>query len=331
MSDTDQTLEQLLSKASKRPKPTRAHVAEAREAVRAEWQSATREQHSRRTFMRMALAATVVIGVFVAFVSFRTVDGEIVKVAEIQKSFGAIYVLGDRSELTPAIDLATLHSGQTIVTGDDAGIALAWNSGGSLRLDANTQVEFRDARTVYLRSGRLYFDSTPNLLIEEHAAVAVESFRIETEIGVVSHVGTQFMTSVDDDSLVTTVREGRVVIDGELFSHTAEAGKQVVYKGQHRPVELSFPKYGAAWHWVGQVSPAVSMGDQSADKFLGWVSRELGMTFQYADDDVASLAREAILRGPVDTNPGEALRQKMHTAALSWEIVEGVIYVRNSD
>ena len=51
------------------------------------------------------------------------------------------------------------------MTGDDAGIALAWAGGGSVRLDRDSAVEFRDDNTVFLRSGQIYFDSTPSTLV----------------------------------------------------------------------------------------------------------------------------------------------------------------------
>ena len=79
-------------------------------------------------------AATILIGIFSVFNAFRTPQIETVKVATIQKSFGSIYMVGESSELAEIPNLFDLSSGQTVFTGDDAGIALAWNNGGSLRI-----------------------------------------------------------------------------------------------------------------------------------------------------------------------------------------------------
>jgi len=331
MNDNEKTLEQLLSNASPRPVPDPADAAAAREVVRREWQAVSGKHQSRRRMLRFAAAAAVLIGLFSMFNGFRATEPELTRVASIQKSFGSIYVLGDQSELTRADGLAAIHLGQVIVTGDDAGIALAWANGGSVRLDRNTEVEFRDNNKVYLRSGRIYFDSVPSELIAGVSAGSKGSFEIETDHGVVSHTGTQFMTHVLADELRVSVREGRVDIAGQYYPHAAERGEQVLFSGRQRPVVLSIPEYGATWDWISQTSPPVDVDGRSVHVFLDWVGRELGMSIEYGSDDVEQIARQAILEGQVGAEPKEALRLRMMTAALDWRFEEGVIYVNRSN
>ena len=331
MSDIDKSLEQLLSKATRRAVPNPEDTAAAREAVRLEWQAVSGKHRSRRKTLRFAVAATVLISLFSLFNVFRAPDAELVIVASIQKSFGSIYLLSDQSQLTRADNLTSIHAGQVIVTGDEAGIALAWAGGGSVRLDKGTEVEFRDGNIVYLRSGRIYFDSMPSGLVAGTSVGGEGSFEIETDYGVISHIGTQFMTHVDGKELRVSVREGRVGIAGRYYPHTAERGEQVLISGRQRPVVLSIPEYGAAWDWIGQTSPSVDVDGKSVYVFLSWVSRELGMSIEYGNDVVEQIARRAILEGQVDTEPGEALRLRMMTAALEWQYQEGVIYVSNSN
>lgn len=331
MSDMDQSLEQLLSKASPRPLPDSAATEATKEAVRAEWQAVSGKHRARRNALHFALAASILISVFALFNTLRVPGAEAVQVASIQKSFGSIYVLGEKAELTRADSLSAIHEGQTIVTGGDAGIALAWGAGGSVRLDENTEVEFTDNNSVYLRSGRVYFDSMPSTLIAGINGGDVESFKIDTEFGVVSHIGTQFMTEVASDELRVSVREGQVAVAGRYYPWTASRGEQVLFAGRQRPVVLSIPEYGDAWAWIGRTSPTVDVDGQSVHAFLGWVGREMGMSIQYGSDDVEQLARGAILEGRVDSEPREALRLRMLTAALDWRYDEGVIYVSHSN
>lgn len=331
MSDFDESLEQLLSKASPRPLPDQAAAAVVRETVRAEWRAVTGKHRSRKRIVNFALAATVLIGVFSIFNSFRSVDLELTRVASIQKSFGSIYVLGEQAELTRADDLAAIHVGQTIVTGDDAGMALAWGNGGSVRLDKNTEVEFRNGASVYLQSGRIYYDSIPSDLFAGIDAGDIDSFKIETDFGVVSHVGTQFMTEIGSDELRVSVREGKVDVAGRYYPHSASRGEQVLFAGRQRPVVFSIPEYGDAWEWIVRTSPPVDVDGQSVHAFLDWVSRELGMGVSYRDDAVETIANRAILEGHIDTGPAEALRIRMLTAALNYRITEGVIYVSDSN
>ncbi len=332
MSDIDESLEQLLSKASPRPVPDSADAATAREAVRMEWLAVSGRNRSRKRMINFAVAATVLISAFSLFNVFRMPDVDIVRVASIQKSIGSIYLLGDQSELIRADDLATIHAGQIIVTGDDAGIALAWGNGGSVRLDSNTVVEFRNDSTVFLRSGQIYFDSMPAGLVTDLVVSDVGSFEIETDYGVVSHVGTQFMTQVESGELRVSVREGQVDVAGQYYPHLVSQGEQVLFSGQRRPAVFSINAYGDAWDWVGRTAPMVDVEGKSVHAFLSWVGRELGMTVEYEDDKVEQVAHQAILKDRIDTQqPAEALRLRMLTAALDWQFVEGVIYVSNSN
>ncbi len=331
MSDNDESLEQLLSNASPRPVPGQADAALAREAVRAEWHVVSGKRRSRKRLVRFATAATILIGAVSLFSLFRAPAPDVVKVASIQKSVGSIYVLGERSELTLAENLAAIYSGQTIVTGADGRMALSWGNGASVRLDNATELVFVDGDAVQLRSGRLYFDSMPADLTAGVGTGAIETFQVETEFGIVSHVGTQFMMEVAADELRVSVREGRVDIAGEYYPHTAVRGEQVVFSGRQRPVVLSVSEYGDTWDWVSQTSPEIDVDGKSVDAFLTWASRELGMRVEYADTAVQESARQAMLEGRVDTEPAEAIRLRMLTAAMDWRVHEGVIYVSNSE
>ena len=202
---TDEALEELLKHASPRPMPSRSDEAAVRRALRAEWRAVSGRHRSRRRIVSFAMAATVLIGLFAVFGLFRLPVVDAIQVATIEKSFGAIYLLGESSELRETPALSSVLSGQTIVTGDDAGIALAWGHGGSLRLDANTRLRFLDGESVYLEAGRVYFDSTPSALIAGIMAGVAADFLVTTDYGEVSHIGTQFMTRVDDRNLSVSV------------------------------------------------------------------------------------------------------------------------------
>jgi FecR protein len=331
MSDFDESLRQLLSNASPRPVPSKADESVAREALRAEWCAVSGKHRSGKRLVRYAMAATILIGVFSLFNVFRVPSVEIVRVASIQKSFGSIYVLGEQSELTLANNLNAIYSGQIIVTGNDAGMALSWGEGASVRLDRDTKVEFSDGDTVYLWSGQIYIDSVPSGFIAGNSTGAVNSIQIETEHGVVSHVGTQFMTQVNSIGLTVSVREGQVDIAGQYYPYAATRGEQVAFSGRQRPVVLSIPEYGDMWDWVSHASPTIDADGKSVHAFLTWVGRELGMSIKYANGAVEAVAREALLEGDVDKDPAEALRLRMLTTALDWSYVEGVIYVSNGD
>ncbi len=333
MSDTGNSLEQLLSKAKPRPVPDEASTAVAREALRAEWRGVTGRHRTRRRILRLAVAASVLVAVFSLFNTLRVPAVDRVQVAAIQKSFGSIYFVSEQSIVTPHDSQQNIHLGEAISTGDDAGIALAWLNGGSLRLDENTTVEFRDANSVYLREGQVYFDSTPSKLIAGAQSADPGSFVVETAYGRVTHVGTQFVTGVDDKMLKVSVREGSVDIDGQYYQRTAERGQQIQFTGRQQPQVLSFDEYGEAWNWVAERSPAVDVDGRTLPEFLNWVSRELGREIVYSDDarKIAMDPDTNKLVGSVLDEPTEALRMRMLTMGLDAQFDEGVInvYIRN--
>ncbi|MDH3352772.1 MAG: FecR family protein [Gammaproteobacteria bacterium] len=323
---SDEALEQLLKRATPRPVPLPADEATVRRAVRAEWRNVSSRHQSRRRVVSFAIAATVLISVFAVFNLFRMPIVEAVQVASIEKSFGSVYLLGESSELRETRDLSNVVSGQTIVTGSRAGLGLAWGNGGSMRMDENTRVEFVNDETVYLKSGRIYFDSSPPALIAGISAGDIAEFVVQTDLGEVAHIGTQFMTGVNAGTLTVSVREGQVAIEGEYHSQVASSGEQLILSGRQRPAVLSISRSGESWEWVSRTSPSANVDGKSLHEFLLWACRELGLEIQW-QGQAEEVARHAILRGRIDTEPAEALRQRLATAALEWHIDEGVIYV----
>ena len=324
----DDVLEQLLKKAAPRPVPSQEDTAIARQTVRAEWQSLTHRRKNRRRVLAFAMAASVLLGVFAVFNTLQAPTLEAVRVASIDKSFGSIYLLGESSELKESSDLRNVLSGQTIVTGSDAAMALAWGNGGSLRVAGNTRVEFTSADSITLKSGRVYFDSRPAALAGDNHTVVAGTFEIRSEHGVVTHIGTQFMAGVEPESLTVSVREGEVAIDGEFYSYQAAPGEQVKLTGRQRPHVLSISRYGDYWDWVALTSPPVNVDGRSLHEFLTWACREMGLELQYQGQAERVARQDAILRGTIDTAPADALRLRLASAALAWRIDDnGVIHV----
>lgn len=325
---SDEALEELLSHASPRAVPSEADESAVRAAVRAEWQAMSGRRQSRRRVAGFAIAASVLIAVFSTFSLIRMPVVDVVQVATIEKSFGSIYLLGE-TELRKTAALSNVLSGQTIVTGDEAGMALAWGNGGSLRIDANTRVRFVDNASVFLESGRVYFDSTPSTLLNGIGGGAAPDFLVVTDYGKVSHVGTQFMTHIDDGDLIVSVREGQVEVDGQYQEYTASSGEQVTMSGRGQPTVLSLSGTAEDWEWVRQTSPVADMQGKLLHEFLLWACRETGLDLRY-EGAAAQIARleTSRLEGVIDdTDPLTALRAHVESVGLEWAIVDGAVYV----
>ena len=318
-------LDELLRHSSPRPAPAADKTASARSELRREWQELTGRRRVRRRVRTFAIAASLLLGLVVAVLSWRPPGTEFVPVAALDKTFGTVYLLGENSELRPTDTLATLYSGQAIVTGNDSGLSVAWGSGGSIRIDENTRIRFTDAETAFLEEGRVYFDSVYGLNAVTDGGSA-PAFTLETQQGAVTHLGTQYMAEIDGDSLVVSVREGEVLIRGRLHEQRVDTGQQATLAGSQRPSVLSISRSGEQWGWVARTMPVADVDGRTLFEFLGWVSRELGLDLRF-EGEAEAVARGAVLRGTVDTLPADALRLRLATAALHWRIEEGVIHI----
>jgi hypothetical protein len=342
----DDGVEALLQQVAPRLAPPIIDERRVREAVRAEWQSVTGRRIVRRRIGHFAIAATVLLALAATFNTFRVVGVAPQQVATISKSHGPIYLLGEQSELHQLLDLTSISAGETIITGGDAGIGLEWHDGGSLRIDANTRVEFQSPNLVYLQSGRIYFDSQMTPLIASTSENLREPFHkapesphsgpaleFETVHGTVTHLGTRYMTYSDEDTLSVSVRDGKVVVDGQHFDGTAVAGQQLTISGTGRPALANIPGYGGAWEWIEAIAPATQLDGKTVHEFLRWVSYETGLELRFESSLAEQVANAELLRGTVEAEPMNALRVWMMGVDLDWHVEGGVIYVNkiNSD
>lgn len=303
-----------------------------REAIFSEWQAVTGRHRMRSQLTRFAVAATILLAVAVSFNFLRTEGIAPVQVASIEKSFGSIYVLGEQSTIRKLPDTAVVMSGQIIKTDRDSGMGLAWSNGGSLRIAANTVIEFVSDEVVYLRSGRIYFDSTPSNLIASISSNSGQAvLSIQTDHGTVTHAGTQYMTYTASDKLEVSVREGLVAIDGKYHDEKVSAGQQLSLSGSARATVLNIDRYGGAWSWIEETSPRVSIDGRSVDEFLSWVSRETGLQVKYPNAATEEAARNTILKGDVNLQPGEALDFWLQGQDLNWTRDGGAINVSAID
>ena len=308
--ESEASFEQLLGHVAARPMPSTEDVEMARNAVKAEWLAVTRKRKRRRQFVSLAAAASMLLTLALVIRFALTPPVIAVQVAAIEKSYGSItiYVMGE--ELQEAADLLSISAGQTIITGKESGLALAWGGGGSLRIDANSRVVFLSDSAIELVSGAMYFDSM-NRNVELH---------VRTKYGVIRHLGTQYMGRIDAESLAVSVREGRVSVDGLYFVGVAERRQRLTFIGSAGPNVLNISPHGDAWRWVELTAPQADFDGKTIFEFLQWVARETGLTITFDPPNVEQTAREAVVSGPVDAEPRIALRQRLLSASLTYVI-----------
>jgi ferric-dicitrate binding protein FerR (iron transport regulator) len=325
--ERDKAVEEILRRAPPRPAPSAEHMTVAREAVKAEWQTVTSKRRGQRKLAALAIAASVMIAIAVGVNVLRVPSALPVQVATIDSTDGTIYLLEEQSRLQETRDLTELVAGQTLVTGRDSGVAITWSSGGDLRIDEDSRVEFVSVDDILLHSGRVYFDAQPSRLQAGIPQNSNARFSIRTSEGTVSHLGTQYMTDIDGDTLTVSVREGQVNVVGKFADAAATAGQQLVLSGSKRPSYTNIGTHGDAWLWVERMAPAIELDQRSAHEFIGWASRETGLEVRYTTEVAEERARSTQMIGTVDSEPRIALQTLLQTTDLRVRLKDGLIVV----
>lgn len=301
-------VEALLEKAAPRPAPPADVEREIRAAVRDEWEAIAGVARTRRRVGGFALAASVLVAVAAAFTMLGDAGESSIEVASLSRSHGSIILAAQQTGEVTTEPFTTLTAGQVLSTAASSAAGLAWNHGGSLRVDEDSRVEFVSADEIFLHQGRVYFDSdgmSPDT-----------RFIVRTAHGSVSHVGTQFMTESVRDGLVISVREGRVDVEGAYHDHTATEGQVVELSGRARPRVTQSSGAGGEWKWIEAVAPAVDLQGKSTYDFLRWVGRETGHTVVFATDAAEQLALNTEFIGDIHGNPRDDLMLWMLTTDL---------------
>jgi hypothetical protein len=304
----DSAVEALLQKAAPRPLPPEHIEHEIRTAVHADWATVSGRHRRWRAGRNVAIAATMLLGAFFTITSLRQVATPAIEVARLDQSRGAVHVQTGDTHVTDNQDASIVFTGQTLQTGKDSAAGLAWLSGGSLRVDAQSRVEFVADNEIYLHRGRVYFDS--------FGIAAGSDLTIRSQYGVVSHVGTQYMTATSDEQLVVMVREGEVLIQRAGQSQRISYGQRAELSDSGRAMISNTSGIGPEWDWIESVAPNISVDGRSAYEFLQWVSRQTGFSVEFSSDSAEQLAKDTMLRGSVNADPRNELRMRMMTMDL---------------
>jgi ferric-dicitrate binding protein FerR (iron transport regulator) len=183
-----------------------------------------------------------------------------------------------------------------------------------LRLDTGTQVALLDSRHATLARGGVYVDSGAG------ADARAGDLEIDTPLGGVRHLGTQYQARLLDGSLLVAVREGRVEVDARTGSVVAMAGEQLAI-ADTGVTRSALPADAGQWAWIGLVTPPFSIDGKSVEAFLEWAARETGRSIDYASPAAASRAREIVLRGSVaGLTPEQAVAAVLSTTPLRLDL-----------
>lgn len=178
----------------------------------------------------------------------------------------------------------SVYAGQLLVTGS-ARAALAFtprkasgeDSGTArttVRLDQGTRLRFLDDAVLLLDAGAIYVDT---------AGAAGARLRVETSLGVVEDIGTQFEVRCTSSGLRVRIREGAVILHHERGSYEVRQGEELVLEPGASLLRTNVSPWDDPWQWMLEVAPAASFDGETLGTFLDWVARETGSRIRFSD------------------------------------------------
>jgi hypothetical protein len=265
----------------------------------------------RRRHLTWALAASLVIAVCgLSLWSTRTPYAP-QAIATLEFSSGLVESFDEktsrwiaRREPTPA-----LTAGTRLRTGDAARLALRLPDGSVLRVQQDTELALNAARRFELARGIVYAHNR-----------GAEHLAIETPLGTVIDVGTQFEVQLNAGTLRARVRSGSVRIE-RRGDPTVEcgAGEQLRLEAGGAPIREKFAADSEYWSWMTPLTQPPTIEGLPLDSFLVWAAEELGRSLQYATPDVEAHVRRVRLHGTIDNlSPLQALDSVLAGTSLSY-------------
>ncbi|MBW7930090.1 MAG: FecR domain-containing protein [Gammaproteobacteria bacterium] len=308
----EERLGSLICQGGVRPRPDARLQATVREAVAAEWRTVTAARRRRRQRWSLAAAAvfaSIIIGTLVP----RLMEPGSV-VATVTRVNGIVTIDGGRLLTRPVRAAAgePLRAGSAIRAGTGGRLALEID-GIALRLDKDSELVVLAADRVELRHGAVYLDSAAQ-------GAASPSLLIDTHLGSIEHLGTQYEARVSGDALRVRVREGRVQLqraDGEIVQ--GRVGEQLMLDSGGALSRQYIARDDGGWAWVSEIAPAYDIDEQSLFDFLRWVSRETGRELVFGSPAVEQAARTMILHGSMqELSPERALSAVLVATSLRY-------------
>ncbi len=316
----------LLRLAGPRPAAPHEREARVRESVRLEWRASVLQRRRRKWLVGggvgLAAAAALVALVGVVYRPLATPEPAFGgPVGQVETVAGKVRmrVANDAEQVLRVGDVIT--AGSVIDTGPLGRAAVRMASGSSLRLDRGTRLRgLTDAR-VALERGAVYFDSG--------AAGAGAPMEIQTPLGVVHDVGTQFEVRLEGERMRVRVREGLVNVDRDGRRYDAGAGVELTVDATGALSRRSVPIFGPGWEWILAVAPTFELEGQTLDVFLEWVQRETGLSPSFVDPRTAAGAPGVVVHGSIEgMRPDQALEAVLPTCGLVHRVDSGILVIQ---
>ena len=317
----DPAIAALLQRVGARPRPGDAVARQVQDAVEAEWRelvAARRSRHTRTRWLAAAASvAAVAVGAWLVWPAARVAP---VTVATLGPVVGEVELRDGDGPWRTAGTGGAVTSESTLRTGRGGLAAVAMANGVQVRLDSGTQLAMNEHGSARLVGGAVYVDAGS-------ARDQAQPFVVDTPVGSVTHLGTQYVARLDGRTLDVAVREGRVELRDGGQAFVADAGERLTVSGSSVTRGTVSPT-APQWDWISGVTPPYSIEGRTVAEFLAWAGRETGRSIVFATPADAALAERVTLNGTVEgLPPRQAVDAVLATTSLAANYADGRIEI----
>jgi ferric-dicitrate binding protein FerR (iron transport regulator) len=196
-------------------------------------------------------------------------------------------------------DTGAIRFGDTLRTGADGRVALRLNSDLLLRVNTTSELVFSAPDAIELLAGTIYVDTGDS--------GAGYPLLIDTQLGEIEHLGTQYEVDLSDAALRVRVREGSIVYNGAVVSEIGQAGEQLDIDANGLASRSAVAPNDPVWEWATSLATLPQADEYRVNEVLQWVARELGLQVDFSSFVVEQRLTNQTLIGLEGLNPSETL------------------------
>jgi ferric-dicitrate binding protein FerR (iron transport regulator) len=329
--EDDPAIANLLRASGKREQPSSELERHIRAAVHAEWRATVAQRNRLRQRIWIAAAASILLLVSGLWFSQARMVMPGAVVASVERISGGVsaggpstapWLMGNRWQAVRPRQQLRAH--EILRTDQDGRVAIRVKAI-SLRLDHDTRIAFLAPDRIEVLRGAVYVDSGNS----RNGSTAANGLSLDTPVGTVRHLGTQYEVRVLSAGTRIKVREGRVELsDDSGLKEQLTAGEQLIVAVDGTHTRGTSAPHGADWSWTGDVAPPMDIEGRRLTQFLRWVARETGRNIVFVDSRAEAEAVAAILHGSVaGLRPDDAFEAVMPTTRLRGRMADGEILI----
>jgi ferric-dicitrate binding protein FerR (iron transport regulator) len=268
-------------------------------------------------YRAIGIAATVAICAIGAYRLQQTppapvsVNQELAQFARVEGSVEILHNDGSLQQIN-AESGVPVRLGDTLRTGEDGRVGLRLQDDILMRLNVASEMIFSATDSVDLKAGTVYVDTGGD--------GSDFPLRIETPLGDIAHLGTQYEVRASESALRVRVREGSVVYSGSNGTAVGQAGEQLDIDQTGLAARSAVAPNDSEWQWVTALATLPQADEYQASEVLAWVARERGLELDYASAAEEQRLSDQMIVGLEGLNPVETLDVIQRTMNIAAEV-----------